>query len=328
MIAMALRLGKHPRAIITTTPKPKRLIRDLVKRNGKDVVITTASTYDNLDNLAPSFRAQILQYEGTKLGRQEIHAEILDPESEGVVSRAWIKKWPANKPLPAFEVVLMSLDTAFTEQNVGKNETDPSACSVWGGFIYDGKPGVMLLDCWQERLNYPSLLERTKRELKARYGDDKDKPLIKPIFGPGRGDTSGKGIDLIVIEDKGSGISLRQSLASQGIAAHPYNPGRADKLARLHIVSPLFSQGLVWVVESDKREGEFRSWAEPLVSQVCSYSGKDSIDHDDLLDTTTQGLRVLNDLWLRSALEKKPLRKAPDPPTIEGTQRRENPYAA
>jgi phage terminase large subunit-like protein len=60
--------------LCTTTPQPKDIIIDLVGRDGDDVVVTTASTYANLANLSSSFQKQILQYEGTKLGRQEIYA--------------------------------------------------------------------------------------------------------------------------------------------------------------------------------------------------------------------------------------------------------------
>jgi len=93
-IMFGVRLGTKTRIIATTTPRPKDLIIDLVSRQGDDVVLTTASTYDNIANLAPSFQKQILQYEGTKLGRQEIYAEILDPEESGIVKRDMFKLWP------------------------------------------------------------------------------------------------------------------------------------------------------------------------------------------------------------------------------------------
>mgnify|MGYP000072153145 CR=1 FL=1 len=76
-LMLGLRLGQDPRAVVTTTPKPLKLIRDLMAAT--NTVITRGSTYDNLDNLAPTFRAQVLdRYEGTRLGRQELMAEILD----------------------------------------------------------------------------------------------------------------------------------------------------------------------------------------------------------------------------------------------------------
>jgi predicted phage terminase large subunit-like protein len=99
----------------------------------------------------------------------------------------------------------------------------------------------------------------------------------------------------ILIEDKGSGISLRQELQAEGIPVVPFNPGRADKLQRLHAVSHLFAHGHVWVVESEKNPGQPRTWADPLISQLCSFHGEGSIKHDDYVDSTTQALRLLAD---------------------------------
>ena len=75
MIMFGIRLGTKTKLICSTTPKPKDLILDLIGREGDDVVITRASTYSNIKNLAQSFQKQILQYESTKLGRQEIYAD-------------------------------------------------------------------------------------------------------------------------------------------------------------------------------------------------------------------------------------------------------------
>jgi phage terminase large subunit-like protein len=58
--------------------------------------MTTATTYANLNNLSDNFRKQILAYEGTKLGRQEIHAEIIDPEEGGIVKRKNDPRIPNN----------------------------------------------------------------------------------------------------------------------------------------------------------------------------------------------------------------------------------------
>lgn len=76
-LMLGLRLGSDPRCVVTTTPRPIPLVKDLVKRATTHV--TRGSTYDNLSNLAPAFADQIIrQYEGTRLGRQELYAEILD----------------------------------------------------------------------------------------------------------------------------------------------------------------------------------------------------------------------------------------------------------
>lgn len=77
MASMGLRLGMHPRAMITTTPRPLPLLKKILKDPA--TVTTTGSTYDNAAHLAPKFLAVIRdRYEGTRLGRQEIMAELLE----------------------------------------------------------------------------------------------------------------------------------------------------------------------------------------------------------------------------------------------------------
>lgn len=76
MALLGLRVGPHPQAVVTTTPKPIKILLDLV--GSKRCVVTGGSTYENADNLAPSFLEQIVsQYEGTTIGQQEIYAQLL-----------------------------------------------------------------------------------------------------------------------------------------------------------------------------------------------------------------------------------------------------------
>ena len=76
MAMFGLRLGKRPLTIVATTPRPTRLIKELVNREGKDVVITRGSSYENAANLAPVFFQRIVaKYQGTRLGRQVLEAE-------------------------------------------------------------------------------------------------------------------------------------------------------------------------------------------------------------------------------------------------------------
>jgi predicted phage terminase large subunit-like protein len=300
MMRFGLRLGDDPRVVITTTPRPIELVRKLLKDAAKPksrIHVTRGSTYDNKANLAASFLNELAQYEGTQLGRQEIHAEVIDPEETGIIKRSWFKLWPADKPLPGLEYIVMSLDTAFTEKSLDRksHDPDPTACSVWGVFRHEKKPHFILLDCWEDHLSMPNLIERVKKEYKVRYGDEDTRPIIKPMIGSKQSMFGGRAPDLCLIEDKGSGISLRQMLAREDILSYPYNPGRADKLQRLHAVSHLFAHGHVWVVESEKNPGQPRTWADPLISQLCSFHGEGSIKHDDYVDSTTQALRLLAD---------------------------------
>jgi len=76
-LQLGLRLGSFPRTIITTTPRPKKLIKDLLKDPKNHV--TRGSTYDNVSNLAQAFINEITRdLEQSRFGRQEIYAEILD----------------------------------------------------------------------------------------------------------------------------------------------------------------------------------------------------------------------------------------------------------
>ncbi len=87
MLQFCLRLGKHPQTFVTTTPKPTKLVRGILK-NPKTRVVT-GSTFDNASNLAPTYIQAVKdQYEGTRLGRQEIYAEIMDEAAGALWNRA------------------------------------------------------------------------------------------------------------------------------------------------------------------------------------------------------------------------------------------------
>lgn len=89
MLLLGLRLGDDPHAIVTTTPRPIKLIRDLVA--DPTVAVVHGRTLDNAKNLAPAFLAQIVKrYQGTRLGRQELDAEILDDVPGALWSHAMI----------------------------------------------------------------------------------------------------------------------------------------------------------------------------------------------------------------------------------------------
>lgn len=296
MAMFGLRLGKDPKFIWTSTPKPNELVRQLTKPE-KGRIITVGSTYDNRANLPDKFFQNVAQYEGTTLGRQELHGELIDPEEAGIIKRSWLRLWPAKKPLPVFEWIILSLDTAYTQATVDKktNDADFSACNVFGVFQFDDRRNVIFLDSWQEQLGLPQLIKRVKREMNTAYGDDRDTALIKPLFGSGRMFNSGRKPDILLIEDKGSGISLRQSLEAEGLEAYAYNPGRADKLSRLHVVSPAFARRQVWVPESEKFPGKPKTWMDTAITQLCTFTGEGSIKHDDHVDSITQAIRLCLD---------------------------------
>ncbi len=84
-----LRLGSNPQVVVTTTPKPTKLIKELSK--AADTFMTTGSTYENRTNLAPGFFRNIIRkYEGTRLGRQELMAELLEDRPGALWTQAGI----------------------------------------------------------------------------------------------------------------------------------------------------------------------------------------------------------------------------------------------
>jgi phage terminase large subunit-like protein len=83
MLQIGLRLGSHPRTIVTTTPKPRKLLKAI--RDSDRCIVQRGTTFDNIGNLAPTYRKKLMEmYDGTRLGRQELYAEDLE-EAEGAL---------------------------------------------------------------------------------------------------------------------------------------------------------------------------------------------------------------------------------------------------
>lgn len=90
-LQFGLRTGSSPRIVITTTPKPIKLLKEII--GDPDTVITRGSTFENASNLAPRFiKTVVRKYEGTRLGRQELEAEVLDDVPGALWSRTLIEE--------------------------------------------------------------------------------------------------------------------------------------------------------------------------------------------------------------------------------------------
>ena len=117
-----LRLGDNPQCLITTTPKPQKLIKDLVDR--EDCIVTTGSTFENEANLAESALSMLKEkYDGTTLGRQELYAEIIDT----IDGALWNNKLIEDARLPDdtekdLTQIIVSIDPAVTA-NKDSDET-------------------------------------------------------------------------------------------------------------------------------------------------------------------------------------------------------------
>ena len=181
-----------------------------------------------------------------------------DPTSEegALVKRDWWQVWEGRNP-PDCEFVIQSWDTAFMKNQ----RADFSACTTWGVFYKeddDGMlaPNLMLLDAYQERLEFPELKKMAMEKYNA----------YKP--------------DAFIVEAKAAGMPLIFELRAMGIPVQEYTPSRGnDKISRVNAVSDLFASGVVWAPET--------RWAEETIEQ---FAGFPNMEHDDLVDSTTQAL--------------------------------------
>lgn len=207
-----------------------------------------------------------------------------EPRGGGIIKREWWQPWSREK-YPTFDFILASLDTAYTT----KEENDPSAMTVWGVWTggdqtasitrsvnrYDEAmamvertytkehPKVMMIYAWSERLEFHDLIERV-RDTVADYG-----------------------VEQLLIENKAAGHSVAQELRRiygyDDFGVQLIDPKNSDKVARLHSIQHLFSEGYI--------HAPSRSWADMVINQMSQFpKGK----HDDLVDTVSMALK-----WLR-----------------------------
>ena len=114
MLQFGLRLGRRPQVFVTTTPKTTKLIRNIL--DDDKTTVSTGSTYDNAANLADTFLDAVRKTdEGTRLGRQELYAEILDEASGALWNRTLLASCEVDKDdVPTLNRIVVSIDPAVT----------------------------------------------------------------------------------------------------------------------------------------------------------------------------------------------------------------------
>lgn len=232
-----------------------------------------------------------IDHERTTLGEYGFAGQYMQepvPAGGGILKRPWFRLYPAFRddgspnPFPRLTFIIDSYDTAFTEKNTG----DPTAKSTWGIFNGNSDPEedplwcMLLLDCWKENLGFPELRKKVMLEYKTLYGPNS------------------KAVNLILVEEKGSGKSLLQELKLAKLPIRSYNPGKADKVSRAHTASPFVEAGRVFVLESENKSGTVKTWALPFMKEVTEFPY--SQDGDDYTDTLTQCVIAMEHLDLLS----------------------------
>ena len=149
-LMFGLRLGDDPRAVVTTTPKPVKLIRELLA--APTTIVTRGSTYENLSNLAGAYKDIIAKYEGTTLGRQELYAEVIDDIPGALWTRRLIESLRVKRA-PELKRIVVAIDPSVT----ATEESDECGIIVAGegvdghGYLLDDLSGILSPEAWARR---------------------------------------------------------------------------------------------------------------------------------------------------------------------------------
>ncbi len=174
-------------------------------------------------------------------------------EEGAIIKREWWQIWKKEDPPPC-DYIIQSYDTAFSKSD----RADYSAVTTWGIFVEPdtNEEHIMLLDAVKGRWEFPQLKEEAN-------------DLYK-MYDP----------DMVLIEQKGSGMPLTQELRRMGIPVTPFTPSRgADKFTRMHSCAPVFESGMVWCPETN--------FADEVMEECASFPNG---EHDDLADSMTQAI--------------------------------------
>jgi predicted phage terminase large subunit-like protein len=190
-------------------------------------------------------------------------------ETGALIKREWWRDWPLEDP-PKCKAIYIAWDTAFSN----KDDADRSACVVWGEFENADDPtakeqpddpserrkvsGIILMDAWAGRLNFPELKQKALELYK----------FWKPV-------------DSLIIESKGTGPPLIQELRAVGLIVEEMGAHRGhDKVAKTNAVSDMFSSGAVWAPTG-------RKWAQELIEEMAAFPHG---EYDDMHDAAVLGL--------------------------------------
>jgi predicted phage terminase large subunit-like protein len=138
MLQFTMRSGDDPRAFVTTTPRPIPVIREIVA--DPTTVVTRGSTFDNAENLPAQFLDRLKErYAGTRLGRQELNAEILDDVPGALWTRPMIDAARKSVPQPDMQRIVVGVDPSGTS---GSDKGDSIGIVVAGKGV-DGRAYVL-----------------------------------------------------------------------------------------------------------------------------------------------------------------------------------------
>lgn len=237
-LMFGLRLGQHPQVLVTTTPRPLKLIRDLIAQ--PSTVQVQGHTEENLENLAPSYREQVVaRYEGTRLGRQELAGELLE-DVEGALWTIGQIDVLRVREAPALPRVVVAIDPAVSSTE----DSDETGIVV---------AGVGLCECKGQ----PELHGFVLVDVSGRYSPDAWARVAIGALDTYKGDR--------VIGEVNNGGDLIETVLRTIDRSAPYKAVHASrgKVTRAEPVAALYEQGKVHHVGTlPKLEDQMTTWTQ------------------------------------------------------------------
>lgn len=209
------------------------------------------------------------------------------PTAGGMIKRSWWMPWK-QEASPRVSFIIQAWDTGSSE----KKSAAYSACTTWGIFNNDhGHPCLILLGAWRKKVEVPELYKQVARMARDYRATSEDRPLNE-VYRP----------DIVLVEEKASGIPVLQSLRRTGIQIVGWRPDKfGDKIERVRKVTPLIESGRVYVPYRAPDFTRMKSYADMLVEQAAVFPRGDS---RDLVDTISMVLqRCISSGWVLHPLE-------------------------
>jgi phage terminase large subunit-like protein len=264
MLRFALRLGASPQTLVTTTPTPAKLIKDLVREASPDgtVRISRGSTYANAANLSPKFLDELRKkYEGTRLGRQELHGEILEDRPGALWTYKNLDENRINDPtqVPDLVRLVVAIDPPITSGE------DADECGIIAAGVSANRHGYVLQDASERGLSPKQWAEKALRvyvDLEA---------------------------DCIVAEANQGGEMARQVIRDldANVPIKLVWTGSRGKVLRAEPVSNLYEQGRVHHV------GTFKALEDQQTDFVTDFDRKTAGYSPDRLDALVWAITEL-----------------------------------
>ena len=211
------------------------------------------------------------------------------PAEGGMIKKSWFQPYK-QEFIPKIKFTIQSWDTASSI----RKEAAFSACTTWGVFDDEqGYPSLILLGAWRKRVAFPELYETVQRMGRDYRATTADRP-INQRFKP----------DLILVEEKSTGIPLIQTLNKTGLSLTAWRPDKyGDKVERVRRITHILESGRVYVPMQGPDFTRMKKYAEVLVLQCITFPNADS---RDFVDTMTQAIqRIINSGWILHPMEEQ-----------------------